>query len=170
MSGFLSTLKYIFAESKNVIKNMSCSCSRDDILHAVHRVSGPCSPARSSRPSQTSGRPGAPSRSSALQIGGKSHVRRDASLLPFAPRTQIGAPLRSSVLHIREPLVECWGDGHPLTDEEAPISDIVKEQYTVPRFGPWHPGHPPLSYVGQYEVMYEGQSSFGVAGTLHGQG
>ena len=36
--GLLSTLKYIFADLKNVIKNMSCGHSRDDVLHAAHRV------------------------------------------------------------------------------------------------------------------------------------
>ena len=114
----LSALKYIFVESKNVIKNMSCSHSRDDVLRATHRVGRPCLPARSSWPSRTGGCPSAPSRSSALQICPgyfllrlmlcqhhvvlQLHVRRNASLLPTALRTETGAPPRSSALHIWE--------------------------------------------------------------------
>ena len=38
----MKTIKYIYAEMKKVIKNLSCGRSTDDVLHIGHQVGGVC--------------------------------------------------------------------------------------------------------------------------------
>ena len=67
-TGYKKVLKHISAELKKIVKTLSCGRSRDDAPRIGHEVGGPCSPARSPRPSESGRRRSVSRRSSAGQV------------------------------------------------------------------------------------------------------
>ena len=99
---YKKVLKHISAEIKKIIKNLSCGRSRDDVLRIGHEVGGPCSPARSPRPSESGRRRSVPRRSSAGQVAAQvsryvqiyikffNYALRAANIMPFSRRRSVG--------------------------------------------------------------------------------